>query len=74
MTLNLDITFPKIPCDVLSLDIEDELGFGLTNFQSIHFKKRIGKDGNLLDIYNLFESFEGKSEIQEHVKEYLKEG
>lgn len=32
VTLNIDITFPKIPCDVLSLDIEDEFGFGIIDF------------------------------------------
>jgi endoplasmic reticulum-Golgi intermediate compartment protein 1 len=43
--VNLDVTFPNIPCDALSLDEEDILGTHKTDILGDVKKKRLSKTG-----------------------------
>jgi len=45
MDLNINITFPAIPCDVLSLDVEDITGVHIVNIEGRLHKHPLDKDG-----------------------------
>lgn len=45
MDLNINITFPGIPCDVLSLDVEDITGVHRVNIEGRLHKHPIDKNG-----------------------------
>lgn len=45
MDLNINITFPFIPCDVLSLDAEDITGVHVVNIEGRLHKHPLDKDG-----------------------------
>lgn len=49
VNVNLDITFPKIPCDILSIDVEDILGTHKTDVMGEMHKKRLRKDGTVIN-------------------------
>ena len=46
MDLNINITFPYVPCDVLSLDIEDITGVHVVNIEGRMHKHVLDKNGN----------------------------
>ncbi len=43
--LNIDITFPKAPCSILSLDIVDVTGVHVVNIEGRLHKNVLDKDG-----------------------------
>jgi len=45
MDLNINITFPAIPCDILSLDVEDITGVHIVNIEGRLHKHPLDKDG-----------------------------
>jgi hypothetical protein len=45
VNVNLDISFPNIPCDVLSVDVEDILGTHKTDVMGELHKDRLDKNG-----------------------------
>ena len=55
VTVNIDVTFPKMPCDVLSLDVEDILGTHRTDVMGELFKRRLSKDGKVVSTENAME-------------------
>lgn len=44
--INLDITLPKCPCDILSLDIVDVTGVHVVDIEGKLHKHRLDKNGN----------------------------
>ena len=48
VNVNLDILFPRMPCDILGLDVEDLLGTHKTDVMGELFKKRLDKNGKVL--------------------------
>ncbi|EGR31815.1 hypothetical protein IMG5_101180 [Ichthyophthirius multifiliis] len=48
--VNLDIDFPKFPCDILSLDMQDIMGSHTVNIEGTINKRRISSDGNYFDL------------------------
>ena len=49
VNVNLDVTFPKIPCDVLSIDVEDILGTHKTDVMGDMHKQRLDKNGKFVN-------------------------
>ncbi|KAI8098853.1 endoplasmic reticulum vesicle transporter-domain-containing protein [Halteromyces radiatus] len=45
LPINFDITFPNIPCHMLSLDIMDESGQHISNYEHDVFKVRLDENG-----------------------------
>jgi hypothetical protein len=39
LNINIDIEFPKMPCDVLSLDVQDVMGTHTVDIAGSLFKK-----------------------------------
>lgn len=48
LKVNLDISFPKIPCDILSLDVMDIMGNHQMNVGGNLKKKTFDKNGNII--------------------------
>lgn len=71
--VNLDISFPKIPCDVLSIDVEDILGTHKTDVMGDMHKKRLSKDGKVINEETAKQKTEWHGSIYERVKKELKE-
>ncbi|KAI9305444.1 endoplasmic reticulum vesicle transporter-domain-containing protein [Cunninghamella echinulata] len=46
LPINFDITFPNLPCNFLSLDIMDESGGHISNYEHDIFKIRLDEKGN----------------------------
>jgi len=49
VNVNMDITFPKIPCDILSVDVEDILGTHKTDVMGDLHKQRLDEDGKVIN-------------------------
>jgi hypothetical protein len=48
LTINFDITFPRFPCGIMSLDAQDIIGTHIVNVEGSMKKQRIGNDGSSL--------------------------
>ena len=46
MRINFDVTFPNLPCAIVSLDVADSTGAHSENVIHNVFKRRLGKDGS----------------------------
>eukprot|EP00397_Hematodinium_sp_SG-2012_P049977 GEMP01057872.1.p1 GENE.GEMP01057872.1~~GEMP01057872.1.p1 ORF type:complete len:285 (+),score=46.97 GEMP01057872.1:220-1074(+) len=86
LQVNLDIVFPKAPCDVLSLDAQDVMGNHEVDIHGNMFKYRLSKDGTVLEkiemqgshLHSLSSltrhfSFEYNKEDQTRIKERVKD-
>lgn len=48
--VNLDITFPKMPCDVIGLNLQDSLGNQINDYYGELHKHRLDVDHNNKDL------------------------
>lgn len=46
--INIDIEMPRMPCDVISLDVEDNLGYHVVDYYGEMTKTRMDRDGLML--------------------------
>ncbi|KAH3900378.1 probable ER-derived vesicles protein ERV46 [Saccharomycodes ludwigii] len=64
LDINLDVTFPHMPCELLSLDIMDDSGeVQLDLLSSIFAKTRLDSDGNILDKEVPFDTTDDTKEL-----------
>lgn len=47
--MNIDIVLPRMPCSILSLDVQDIMGTHTVNVEGALIKQRISKNGNPLE-------------------------
>ena len=47
---NLDITFPKVPCDIIGLNFMDSLGNRVNDYYGQLHKHRLDSAGNSLSV------------------------
>ena len=71
--VNVDIVFPRVPCDILSLDVQDILGTHKTDVMGELYKHRINKRGTIISTESALEANEWRGAIKERVKKELKE-
>lgn len=69
--VNIDITFPKMPCDILSLDIQDILGKHEVDVMGDMFKKRLNEQGKVISIEYSREKNESHHIIKDRIKNEL---
>lgn len=63
-----------MPCDILSLDVEDIMGTHKTDIMSGElFKHRLSKDGRVLSTENMREKNDFRGNIKDRVKKELQE-
>jgi len=73
--VNVDVVFPKLPCDILSLDVQDILGTHKTDIMGVDLKKiRLDRDGKQLSVETPGEANEFHAKVAQRAKEELKAG
>jgi hypothetical protein len=45
LNINIDIMFPKMPCELITLHAEDIMGHHVTNISGSLFKRKYSKEG-----------------------------
>lgn len=63
LNINIDIVFPSIPCDVMSLDIQDIMGTNIVDIGGSLFKKRLGSKGEFLSQISALEKGKFRSDL-----------
>ena len=48
LNINIDLEFPRMPCDLMSLDITDIMGTHVVDIGGSLYKKRLGSNGEFL--------------------------
>ena len=48
LNINIDIEFPRMPCDLMSLDIQDIMGTHVVDIGGTLYKKRLDSRGEFL--------------------------
>jgi hypothetical protein len=74
VNINLDIVFEKMPCDVLSLDVQDIMGTHKSDIMGDLKKHRIDKNGKVLSTESALEKSEWRASVRDRVKKELDEG
>lgn len=72
VNVNLDVTFPKIPCDVLSVDVEDILGTHKTDVMGELHKVRLDKDGKKVSEESVLDKNSFRGDKMTKIKEEFK--
>ncbi len=73
LNINIDIVFPKMPCDVLSLDVQDVMGTHVVDIAGSLFKKKIDKDGNVISQTSALDQIHNRMDLMNRVKEEIDE-
>lgn len=71
LNINVDIVFPRLPCDVLSLDVQDVMGTHIVDISGSLFKKKITKDGEFLSQVSMLDQFQNRMDLLKKVKEEM---
>lgn len=48
LRVNMDITLPRYPCDIVSVDLQDIMGSHSVNIGGELYKRRLRKDGTVI--------------------------
>ena len=73
LNINIDIVFSKMPCDVLSLDVQDVMGTHVVDIAGSLFKKKIDKDGNVISQTSALDQIHNRMDLMNRVKEEIDE-
>merc|ERR1711957_898217 len=71
--VNIDIEYPYIPCDILSLDVEDSLGQHISDYYGEMHKNRLSQDGSILSTESWKEKKSHGKDLHDRVTKELKE-
>jgi hypothetical protein len=71
LNINVDILFPKIPCDVLSLDVQDVMGTHIVDISGSLYKKRLSERGEILSQTSMLDNMVNRHEMLNRVKDEL---
>ena len=71
---NIDITFPKMPCDVIGLNYRDSLENSVNDYFGELHKHRIDKNGKDLGIESWYEKTQQRNEIYHRALKEFKQG
>jgi hypothetical protein len=69
--INIDIEMPRMPCDVIGLDIEDNLGYHVVDYYGEMTKTRIDRDGLLLEVETEADRSVARDRLYDRVKKEL---
>lgn len=73
VNVNLDISFPKIPCEILSVDVEDILGTHKTDVMGQLHKQRLDKTGKVINEESALDKQQWPGDMYKKVLQELKE-
>jgi len=71
--INMNIEFPNLPCDIISLDVEDSMGYHVTDYYGELHKERLSVDGETLSTESWSEKNSVRRELIDRVKKELDE-
>ena len=74
LNINVDIVFPHMPCDVLSLDVQDVMGTHIVDISGSLFKKKLNRDGQVLSSSSALEAPQNRLDLLNKVREELEAG
>jgi len=69
ITINIDIDLPKVPCHIISVDVEDVIGSHIVDFEGDLKKRIMDKNGRILEILDAKERTHNSKEVLEKTKE-----
>jgi hypothetical protein len=71
LNINIDIEFPRMPCDILSLDVQDVMGTHVVDIAGSLFKKKISKNGDVLSTTSALDQVSNRMDLLNKVKEEI---
>ena len=71
LNINIDLEFPKMPCDVLSLDVQDVMGTHTVDIAGSLFKKKLSKTGEVLSSVSALDHVVNRMDLMNRVKEEI---
>jgi hypothetical protein len=71
LNINIDIFFPKMPCQVLSLDVQDVMGTHIVDIAGSLYKRKYSKDGDFISEVSIHEKIENRMELMNKIKEEI---
>lgn len=74
LNINVDIVFPHMPCDVLSLDVQDVMGTHIVDISGSLFKKKLSKTGEVLSSTSALDNIYNRLDLLNKVKEEIEQG
>lgn len=72
--INIDIVLPKMPCDIIGLGLEDQLGNVISDYYGELHKHRLSKEGESLSIESWKEKNENRKLIADRIEAEMKAG
>ena len=63
LNINIDIIFPRIPCDILSLDVQDVMGTHIVDIAGSLFKKRLNSNGDVINEYSMLDKHQNRNDL-----------
>ena len=70
--INIDIVMPKMPCDIIGLDLEDQLGNHISDYYGELHKHRLSEEGESLSIESWKEKNENRKVIADRIEAEVK--
>ena len=67
VNVNIDILFPYMPCDILSLDVQDIMGTHKTDVMGELYKIRVDQNNKVISTESALEKNEFRSSIKNRV-------
>ena len=71
LNINVDIVFPRMPCEIISLDVQDVMGTHIVDVAGQLFKKRLSQSGEVLSEQNVLDNIQNRYDMLEKVREEL---
>ena len=71
--INLDIVMPRMPCDVIGLNVEDSMNNRVSDYYGELHKHRLDKNGRELSVETWEEKSENRRAVADRVERELKE-
>lgn len=73
VNVNIDVVFPNMPCDIISLDQQDIMGTHKSDVMGELFKHRLSSSGKVISTENVQEKNDWRGSIKERVKKEMDE-
>ena len=70
-TVNLDIAFPKVPCDLIAVNYHDQLNYSERDYEGKLNKLRTSKDGEVLSAESHNDRLQERNIIRARVEQEL---
>jgi hypothetical protein len=60
LNINVDIVFPKMPCELLSLDVQDVMGTHIVDIAGSLFKRRLSQKGEFISETSMLDMIQNR--------------